>query len=173
MKSTEELANSLIQRIVAEKGVLAFIINLIVIAVVAGVTEEFLFRGALLHIVRQKIKNYHIAIWIVAILFSAIHFQFYGFIPRMILGAYLGYLVYWTKNIWVPVFAHFFHNAVSFIGMSSDSLRDNAFFADEIAPEDIRWLSITAGICLIAFIYCMRFILKFQQFPQPEKEIDL
>jgi membrane protease YdiL (CAAX protease family) len=110
--------------------------------------------------VGQKINNHHVVIWIVAILFSAIHLQFYGFVPRMILGAYLGYLVYWTKNIWVPVFAHFFHNAVAFIGMSSDSLKDNAFFADEIAPEDIRWLSITACICLIAFIYCIIIVRK-------------
>ena len=160
MKSTEELAEALVQKMIATKGVVAFLINLFVIAVVAGVTEEFLFRGALLHIVRQKIKNHHVAIWIVAILFSAIHLQFYGFIPRMLLGAYLGYLVYWTKNIWIPVFAHFFHNTFAFIGMSSDSLKDNAFFADEIAPGDIPWLSITAGICLIAFFYCIKYIRK-------------
>ena len=160
IKATEELAGTLVQKMIAGKGVVAFIINLIVIAVAAGVTEEFLFRGALLPIIRQKIKNHHIAIWIVAILFSAIHLQFYGFIPRILLGAYLGYLVYWTKNIWVPVFAHFFHNAVAFIGMSNDSLKDNAFFADEIAPEDIRWLSITACLSLIAFIYCIQFVRR-------------
>ena len=160
MKSTEEVAEALVEKMISGKGIVAFIINLIVIAVVAGVTEEFLFRGALLHIIRQKIKNHHIAIWIVAILFSAIHLQFYGFIPRMLLGAYLGYLVYWTKNIWVPVFAHFFHNAVAFIGMSSDTLKENAIFADEIAPEDTLWLSIIAGICLIAFVYCLKFIRK-------------
>ena len=158
MKSTEELANSLIQKIISEKGVIAFAINLIVIAVAAGVTEEFLFRGALLRIIQRKIRNHHIAIWVVAIIFSAIHFQFYGFVPRMLLGAYLGYLVYWTKNIWIPVFAHFFYNAVAFIGMSHTSLKEHALFADEIAPEDIRWLSITAGVCLILFIYCARMI---------------
>ena len=160
IKSTEEVAEALIQKLIAEKGVVAFIINFFVIAVVAGVTEEFLFRGAILHIVRQKIKNHHIAIWIVAILFSAIHLQFYGFIPRMILGAFLGYLVYWTNNIWVPVFAHFFHNALAFIGTSSDTLKENAIFADEIAPEDVRWLSIITCICLIAFFYCIRYFRR-------------
>ena len=160
IKSAEEVAEALVRKMIATKGAVAFIINLFVIAVVAGVTEEFLFRGALLHIIRQKIKNHHIAIWIVAILFSAIHLQFYGFVPRMLLGAYLGYLVYWTKNIWVPIFAHFFYNAFAFIGMSSDSLKDNAIFSDEIAPEDIQWLSITACICLIVFFYCLIFVRK-------------
>lgn len=158
IRSAEDIAEALMQKIVATKGVAAFVLNLFVIAIVAGVTEEFLFRGALLHIIRQTIKNHHVAIWIVAILFSAIHMQFYGFIPRMLLGAYFGYLIYWTKNIWVPVFAHFFHNTVAFIGMSSDSLKDNAFFADEIAPDDILWFSATTAICLIAFFYCLRFV---------------
>ncbi|MDR0796736.1 MAG: CPBP family intramembrane metalloprotease [Tannerella sp.] len=160
MKSAEELANSLIRKIVSEKGWGMFLVNLFVIAVVAGVTEEFLFRGALFHILGQKINNHHVVIWLVAILFSAIHFQFYGFVPRMILGAYLGYLIYWTKNIWIPVFAHFFHNAIAFIGMSNDSLKDNAIFADEIAPEDIGWLSTTTCICLIAFFFCTKIVKK-------------
>ena len=160
MQSTEEYADSLFQKIMSEKGVIAFIINFIVIAVTAGVTEEFLFRGALLRIMQQKIRNHHLAIWMVAIIFSAIHFQFYGFVPRMLLGAYLGYLLYWTKNIWVPVFAHFFHNTVAFIGMSNDSLKENALFADEIVPEDIRWLSIVAGICLILFFSIVRYKIK-------------
>ena len=164
IKSTEEFAEALLQQMISGKGAIAFIVNLFVIAVVAGVTEEFLFRGALLHIVRQKIKNYHIAIWIVAIIFSAIHLQFYGFIPRLILGAYLGYLVCWTNNIWVPVFAHFFHNAFAFVGMSSSALKENAIFADEIAPEDIRWLSITACICLIAFIYCLKYVRRITNY---------
>ena len=158
IKSSEELAEALVQKMTSEKGVFSFIINLFVIAVVAGVAEEFLFRGALLQIIQQKIKDHHVAIWFVAVLFSAIHFQFYGFVPRMILGAYLGYLIYWTKNIWIPVFAHFFHNAVAFIGMSNDSLKDNALFTDEIASEDIWWLSITACICLMAFFYCVKVI---------------
>ena len=160
IRETEEVAEAMIQKMVSETSVVTFIINLIVIAVVAGVTEEFLFRGALLQIIRQKIQNHHVAIWAVAIIFSAIHLQFYGFIPRMILGAFLGYLVYWTKNIWVPVFAHFFHNAIAVIGMSSASLKDNAFFTDDLASEDIKWLSIISCICLIAFVYCLKFIRR-------------
>jgi membrane protease YdiL (CAAX protease family) len=153
IKSTEEAANMLIERIVSENGVWAFILNIFVIAVAAGVTEEFMFRGALLKIMREKIKNHHVAIWVVAVIFSFIHFQFYGFLPRMLLGAFLGYLVYWTNNIWIPVSAHLFHNAVAFAGMSNASLKDNAIFAEEVAPDDIKWLTITALVCLMLFFY--------------------
>jgi len=164
IQSTEEMADAFTRRMIADKSAVSFIINLFVIAIVAGVTEEFLFRGALLNIILQKIKNHHVAIWIVAIVFSAIHLQFYGFVPRMILGAYLGYLMFWTKNIWAPVFAHFIYNAFALIGMSSDSLKDSAIFADEIAPEDIRWLSIVTCLTLIAFFYCLRYVRRMTKF---------
>ena len=167
MKSSEDRAYLLIQQMIAAKGVFMFVLNLIVIAVTAAVTEEFLFRGALQPIIQRKIQNHHLTIWIVAAIFSAIHFQFYGFIPRLILGSYLGYLLYWTKNIWVPVFAHFFHNAVAFIGMSDASLKDHPFFSDDISPDDIRWLSITAGVCLLLFFVLLRLLFrsKFGRMP--------
>jgi membrane protease YdiL (CAAX protease family) len=111
MRETEEQATRLTESLLSEKGVAPFIVNIAVIAVMAGIAEEFIFRGAILRIIGKKIKNPHVTIWIVAAVFSAIHLQFYGFIPRMLLGAFLGYLLYWSKSIWLPVFAHFLNNA--------------------------------------------------------------
>lgn len=85
--------------------------NYVVIAIIAATTEEFLFRGVIQNILINKLKNHHSAIWIAAAIFSFTHFQIYGFVPRLILGAYLGYLLYWTKNLYVPIFAHFCNNA--------------------------------------------------------------
>lgn len=158
MKSAEELATALVNKMLSQEGVFALIINLIVIAVGAGVTEEFFFRGALFGILRKSIRNHHVVIWIVAIIFSLIHFQFYGFIPRMLLGAYLGYLVYWTKNIWVPVFAHFLNNAVAVVGMSDPSLKNHVFFADTIPEKDVVWFSVVALITLVIFFICAKMI---------------
>ncbi|HMR19324.1 MAG TPA: CPBP family intramembrane metalloprotease, partial [Sphingobacterium sp.] len=59
----------------------------------------------------RMLNNHHLAIWITAVVFSAIHFQFYGFFPRLLLGAFFGYMMAWTQNIWVPVVAHFINNA--------------------------------------------------------------
>ena len=135
-------------------------VNIVVIAVLASVTEEFIFRGALFSILRKSIRNPHVTIWLIAVIFSAIHFQFFGFLPRMLLGAYLGYLLYWTKNIWIPVTAHFLHNATAVVAMSNDSLKEKPLFAEEIAPGDVGWLSMTAVVCLVFFAGCLRMIYR-------------
>lgn len=90
-------------------------INLFMIAILPGIGEELLFRGVLQNIFTRWIRNPHFAIWIVAILFSAIHVQFYGFLPRMLMGALFGYLYYWGKSIWLPIVAHFANNAYAVI----------------------------------------------------------
>lgn len=89
----------------------ALAINVIMIAVIPAIGEELLFRGVLQNIFTRWMKNPHFAIWTVAILFSAIHVQFYGFLPRMLMGALFGYLFYWGQSIWLPILAHFANNA--------------------------------------------------------------
>lgn len=90
-------------------------VNLLVVAVIASIGEEFLFRGCVQGILMRWFRNPHVAIWVTAIVFSAIHLQFYGFLPRMLLGALFGYLLLWGKNIWLPVLAHFINNATAVI----------------------------------------------------------
>jgi len=91
------------------------LINLVVIAVIPAIGEELFFRGCLQPIFHRWTKNIHLAIWITAIIFSAIHVQFYGFIPRMLMGAVFGYMLYWGKSIWLPIIAHFINNATAVI----------------------------------------------------------
>ncbi|MDR1600858.1 MAG: CPBP family intramembrane metalloprotease [Tannerella sp.] len=160
MREMEDAAMEVVAKMMRERGFLSLLVNLTVIAVAAGICEEFLFRGAILSILRRKIRNPHVAIWIVAVIFSTIHFQFYGFVPRMLLGAFLGYLLYWTKSIWPPVLAHFLNNAAAVTGMSSDALKDNAFFAEELPADDLGWFSVVAAVTLIAFFGCMRMIWR-------------
>lgn len=63
--------------------------------------------------------------------------QFFGFLPRMLLGAYFGYLLYWTRNIWIPVFAHFVNNAIAVISMSDAKLKDNEFITGDISTQNL------------------------------------
>ena len=160
MRNAEEKADELITLMLQQKGIVSLAVNLLVIAVAAGVCEEVFFRGTLLSIIRRKIRNPHVAIWVVALIFSTIHLQFYGFIPRLLLGALLGYLRYWTKNIWYPIFAHFLYNAVAVIGMSSISLKDNAFFVKELNVNDLGWFSSVALITLTVCIGCLYAIYR-------------
>lgn len=92
-------------------GVLLF--NILMLAIIPAVGEELIFRGCLQKIFSRWTGNKHIAIWVTAIIFSAIHVQFYGFLPRMLLGALFGYLLIWSKSIWIPILAHFLNNAVA------------------------------------------------------------
>jgi uncharacterized protein len=94
-------------------GVLLF--NLFMIAFIPALAEEMLFRGVLQRIFGEWFRNHHIAIWVVAILFSLAHYQLSGFIPRIFLGALFGYLYLWTSSIWIPVIAHFTNNGMAVI----------------------------------------------------------
>lgn len=148
-RTMEENARKMTERILSEKGLPAIITNLIIVAALAAVAEELMFRGALLSIVRKMAKNPHVAIWSVAIIFSTVHFQFYGFLPRMILGALLGYLLYWTNDIKIPIFAHFLNNATAVVISMNESLRNNAFSSNEIKPENLPIMGIFAVVGLI------------------------
>ncbi len=90
-----------------------FVFGLLVIAVIPAIGEEFVFRGLIQHELWRSSRNVHVAIWVSAILFSAFHFQFFGFFPRVLLGALFGYLYYWSGNLLIPMIAHFFNNAFS------------------------------------------------------------
>ncbi|WP_297903057.1 CPBP family intramembrane glutamic endopeptidase [uncultured Parabacteroides sp.] len=157
MQAQENLAEQLTVRLLSSDNIGVILANLIVIAVTAGITEEFLFRGALQRVIGKWSSNPHTIIWVAAILFSAFHLQFYGFLPRMILGAYFGYLLYWSKSIWIPVFAHFINNAFAVIAMSDNRLKDNEFITGEIPPEHLL------DFCMIATVLFLLFILVNKQ----------
>ncbi len=90
-----------------------FLYNIIIICVLTGIGEEFIFRGVVQKLIGKIAINHHVVIWVTAIIFSAIHLQFYGFIARMLLGAYFGYLLFYTKSMWIPAIAHFSNNFFS------------------------------------------------------------
>lgn len=110
MKQSEQSAEQLTKLFLTFNGISSFLYILLIVAVVPAIGEELLFRGVLQKIMVDWIKNYHIAIWVTAILFSALHMQFYGFLPRMLLGALFGYVFYWSGSLWLPILGHFINN---------------------------------------------------------------
>ena len=137
MRAQEKTAEELTLMLLAGKGIVTLLFNLLVIALAAGITEYSLFRGAVQRVIGGWTRNHHIIIWSAAILFSAFHMQFFGFLPRMLLGAYFGYLLYWGRNIWIPVFAHFTNNAFAVISMSDAKLKDNEFITGDISAQNL------------------------------------
>jgi uncharacterized protein len=86
-------------------------LNLMMIGLLPALGEELLFRGVLQRNLTRWWGNAHVAVWVSAMLFSAIHMQFLGFVPRMLMGAVLGYLLVWSGNLWYPIMAHLVNNA--------------------------------------------------------------
>ncbi|MCK5209782.1 MAG: CPBP family intramembrane metalloprotease, partial [Cyclobacteriaceae bacterium] len=140
-----------------------FILAIIVIAVIPGVGEELLFRGFIQNILKRIFKNDHIAIWVAAILFSAIHFQFYGFIPRMLLGALFGYLYVWTGNLLIPIVAHFLNNSISLFALYiyQKGLIDIDVESTEALPT--VYIIIFSALFAIALIYFKTYLTKINE----------
>jgi len=115
MRKQEDLATYLTKQMLSDTSIFALFASLFAMAVVPAICEELLFRGALLSWLKDGFKNKHLAVWLSAFIFSAIHVQFFGFFPRLLLGVYLGYLFIWTGSLWVPIIAHFLNNAVTVI----------------------------------------------------------
>lgn len=160
MREQEKAAEEITLLLLSDSSPLRLLANIFVIAVTAAVAEEFLFRGAVQRVLERRIANPHLVIWITAILFSAIHLQFYGFIPRLLIGAYLGYLLLWSKNIWVPVFAHFLNNGVGVVGMSDSKLKEMEYFNGEFNPEHLTLYILAAAISCLLLIPLLRNLKK-------------
>ncbi len=111
-------------------SVWALLVNILIIGLAAGFSEELLFRGCFQRLLTTGGVNKHVAVWTVAIVFSSLHFQFFGFVPRVLLGAYFGYLLVWTKSLWVPALAHMLNN-IMFVLTSWKHLHDGKPLTDE------------------------------------------
>ena len=111
MKESEEQTQKLMEGMLKMNGLWDVISNVLFIGLFTAIAEEFMFRGVLQTIFYRWTKNIHAAIWITAILFSAFHMEFFGFLPRLLLGLFFGYFVAWSGSIWTGVWAHFINNA--------------------------------------------------------------
>jgi membrane protease YdiL (CAAX protease family) len=137
-----------------------FILTIFFIAVVPGVGEELLFRGFLQNIFRRIFNNDHAAVWVAAILFSAIHFQFYGFIPRMLLGALFGYLYVWTGNLLIPIVAHFLNNCVSLIALYVYQKGMTVIDVESTEALPTMYIIIFSALFVVTLMYFKNYLIK-------------
>ncbi len=130
---------------------------LVIIAVLPAIGEEIVFRGLIQKELYRATSNIHVSIWFAAILFSAIHMQFFGFIPRLLLGALFGYLYYWSGNLLIAIIAHFVNNAVSVIALYYYQQGTLGFDVEstDAAPPAMVLVSaaITAGLLYYFYRY--------------------
>lgn len=156
-KAREEYAGEVTTFLTTFSSKGELMLALFVIAVLPAIGEELVFRGLLQPQLHSHTGNIHAAIWISAILFSAMHMQFFGFVPRMLLGAFFGYLYYWSGNLWVAILAHFVNNGFSV--MMLYLYQQKVSELDMNSTESAPW-SVVMGAAVISFI--LLYIFKKQ-----------
>lgn len=110
-KQMEETYSNQVMAIANMKTFSDYFISLIILAVLPSLFEELMFRGCLQQIMISITRNAFTGILITSIIFSAIHISYYGFLPRVALGLILGYIFYFSKNLWLSIAGHFLQNA--------------------------------------------------------------
>jgi len=137
----------------------ALLFNIFLIAVIPALGEELFFRGTLQRVISNA-KGQVLAVWITAFIFSAVHMQFYGFIPRLLLGAFLGYLLVWSGSIWLPIAAHFVYNAFAVVFHYLSNKAYLTIDIDTIGTGNTWWLGLVCGVIFVCGFCFLRNILK-------------
>jgi uncharacterized protein len=117
IRDKEDYADHLLELIMTPGTFAGMLLNLLIIAALPAISEELIFRGIFQKIFQNIFRSGHLSVWFTSFIFSAIHLQFFGFLPRFILGLIFGYLFLWSRNLWLPVIAHFINNAVPVAGV--------------------------------------------------------
>lgn len=155
LRNWEEQGTSAGQELVESQGFISLITGIIIVGVLTGFSEELFFRGGMQGILVRTGLGAGISVWLTAILFSALHFQFFGFIPRLLMGVFFGYLLVWTNDIKISAFAHILNNSmVMIIGAvyGAEVLTD---FETSFYP-DIPYLPFISLIASLVFLVFFR-----------------
>lgn len=163
MINSEKQADVITKELLAISSWGGFLINIVIIAVLAGLGEELLFRGTLQKIIIGWTRNTHAGILITALIFSAIHLQFFGFFPRFLLGALLGYLYVWSGSLWIPVIAHTLNNTLVIIFTKNKFNEGNSIIEYINNSHNSAMLTIAS---LVIVTICMWYVWLFYKKPQ-------
>lgn len=171
-KETEKMAEALIESLTANLTPVTFIVTLLVVAILPALGEEIVFRGLIQTELMRALKNPHVAILIAAIFFSAFHLQFLGFVPRLLIGMFLGYLYYWSGNLWITVLGHFFNNGLQLTGLylyQKGVLSFDMGETDNIAPWPLVGISLVLTLALLVYLknYFQSRLSTASDVPQP------
>lgn len=156
LRGMEDNAAEAVKALIGPHNVPNLIMSILIVGVLAGVSEEILFRGGLQRLLVTGGVNHHIAIWITAVIFSMVHMQFYGFVPRMLLGAFFGYTLLWTHSLWVPIILHALNNTIYIIGEYANYGEEETSVLESFGQgKDYLYvvLSLIATVLLLRSLY--------------------
>ena len=154
MKETEETAKRFTESFLIMSTTQDLAVNLLMVAIIPAIGEELLFRGLIQRLFINWTRSVHWGILIASILFSALHMQFFGFLPRMMLGILFGYLFLWSGTLWVPILCHFINNGSAVVFAYLEQ-RDLMWFnAENLGAENQdTMITIACTIAISGLLY--------------------
>jgi hypothetical protein len=158
LKLLEEQTADALKGLLQMEGIGELLINLLIIALLPAFGEELVFRGIVQQQLMRRIANPWVALGLSAAIFSFIHLQFEGFLPRVLLGFLLGWLYWRTRNFWVPVVAHFFNNGIQVVGQYLYGKKLSTVDLE----QDIQVPWVVAAISAFLLWAAMRLVVKTQ-----------
>ena len=155
LSQLEESAGDLTEQMLQADNIGGLLLNLLVIALIPAIGEELTFRGVLQQALVKGTKNAHVGILLSAAIFSFIHFQFYGFLPRMFLGILLGYMFYYSGSLWTSILMHFVNNGTAVVIAYLDykgliNVEMETFGSTNSVPLIIASLLVTVGLIVMS-----------------------
>lgn len=166
MNTAEAAAREATEMMVYQPTVSGFLLVVVVVGIIPAISEELVFRGLMQTELREEKWNMHLVIWVTAFIFSAIHMQFYGFFPRLFLGAMMGYIAWWTNSLSAPMIFHALNNIITVTAY-------NLYKFKNIGPHpeknEFTWYSVIGSALITGvLIYLFRNTFSKQEPPTAE-----
>lgn len=152
LQNMEDMAGDLTDRMLQVDTIGGLLFNLLVIALIPAIGEELTFRGVVQQALVKGCKNAHVAIILAAAVFSFIHFQFYGFLPRMFLGILLGYMFYYSGSLWTSILMHFINNGTAVVVAYLEYKGITDIEMEDFGSTTNLWLMIGSLVVTVALI---------------------
>ena len=157
MKQMQESATEMIEKFVSVDTIGGLILNLFMIAGLAAIGEELLFRSIIQTSLIKICKNAHVGILIASAIFSFIHLEFYGFVPRLILGMLLGYMFYFSGSIWIPMLMHFLNNGTVVLIYLLNNKGITNIDVDTFGQTSIPVLIVSIIVMIVLFLFSIKY----------------
>jgi membrane protease YdiL (CAAX protease family) len=155
LKDQDLVTQKLIESLLQNSSIVSLFINSIIIAFIPAACEELFFRGLIQKNLLTRYMNKHTAIITAGFLFSFLHFQFYGFIPRFVLGVLFGYIFEWSGSLWVTISIHFINNFLAVLGSYFISKNIVSDSIDTVGTGSTSWIGFSSMLLVSLFVYLL------------------
>ncbi|MBR0123470.1 MAG: CPBP family intramembrane metalloprotease [Bacteroidales bacterium] len=167
LKSIQDSATEMTDKFLNVSTIGGILVNIFVMAIVPAVSEEMFFRGCIQKTLTDKMRNKFLAIIISAFIFSAAHFEFYGLLPRFILGIILGYVFYYTGNILMSMLLHFINNSIAVIAGYIQFHLNNGVEPETMLTTPSTWMIVSSVVLTVALLIILGRNRKQEDFISP------